>query len=610
MKATHLLISLGYFSLCGALNAQELPVQKLEEVVVSDSRLADFGEGHKSEKLKDSTIQRNGPLLTSLLAFNSNIYFKENGYGMVSSPAFRGTNASHTAVVWNGININSPLTGQLDFNTVTPFNYDDLVVRSGGSSVLYGTGAIGGSIHLNNQLRFQEHFENRLMTGYGSFDTRSLNFKQDFGTKKWAYSLGVNTIVSDNDYRFIETGDRNENAAFEQWGINFSAGHRLGASSLLKLYHQTQIGDRNLSGTLVAPGRSRYKDDRHQTQLHYQLGHGKTTSQVRIAHLYEQYRFFENKENPGFSFGKVNTLLARYQMDTELTPKIKLNTALQFTNLEGRGSNLGGVSRNDFSTILIAKHRLSEKFVYNLNARKDFITDFNAPWVYGFDFAYSLTPKYSLKLNASRNFRVPTFNDLYWQPGGNLDLVTETSYQLDLGQQFRFGNMQFLLNGYYIDTQDMIRWLPSTNGIWSPVNVDSVTIYGLEGEMDFSKEIGKQQSVELNLNYAYTVSKDDSTNEQLIYVPFHRGTGSVAYRFGVFRAFYQHLYNGAVSIIGGELEDYQVTNVGLEYQSKSKNRWSYSLGFTLNNLFNAYYENVALRPMPNRNLQTYLILNF
>ncbi|MEM7382106.1 MAG: TonB-dependent receptor, partial [Bacteroidota bacterium] len=89
--------------------AQELPLQKLEEVVVSDFRVKQYAEGHKVDVLKDSTIQRNGIFLTSLLAFNSNIYFKENGLGMVSSPSFRGTNASHTAVVWNGININSQM---------------------------------------------------------------------------------------------------------------------------------------------------------------------------------------------------------------------------------------------------------------------------------------------------------------------------------------------------------------------------------------------------------------------------------------------------------------------------------------------------------------------
>ena len=140
------------------LSAQESPIWELEEVIVSDSRLKRYTEGHKLKILRDSTLQRNGVFLTSLLAFNSNIYFKENGFGMVSSPAFRGTNASHTAVVWNGININSQLNGQVDFNTINPFNYSSVAIRSGGGSVQFGSGAIGGSVHLNNDLRFEKHF--------------------------------------------------------------------------------------------------------------------------------------------------------------------------------------------------------------------------------------------------------------------------------------------------------------------------------------------------------------------------------------------------------------------------------------------------------------------
>ena len=291
MKRHFLSILFGWLLLGhGLVLAQESPLYQLKEVVVSDSRLKEFGEGHKVEKLNDSVISESGPLLTSLLAFNSNIYFKENGYGMVSSPSFRGTNASHTAVIWNGININSPLNGQLDFNTVIPLNFNDVTVRSGGGSVQYGTGAIGGSIHLNNELRFQNHFDNRLNIGYGSFESRHLHFAQDFGSNEWSYNLGISNLASDNDYKYLETNERNANGGFEQWSVSLNAGKRFGENHLLRLYQQSHFSDRNLSGTLVAPGRSRYEDTRHQTQLHYQVYHGKSSSQIRVAHLYERFK--------------------------------------------------------------------------------------------------------------------------------------------------------------------------------------------------------------------------------------------------------------------------------------------------------------------------------
>ena len=57
-----------------------------------------FSETKSILRLNDSLITKNGASLTSLLKFNSSVYFKENGLGMVASPSFRGTTAQQTAV--------------------------------------------------------------------------------------------------------------------------------------------------------------------------------------------------------------------------------------------------------------------------------------------------------------------------------------------------------------------------------------------------------------------------------------------------------------------------------------------------------------------------------
>lgn len=610
MKFRYLLISLGWFSLFCTVDAQVLPIQNLEEVVVSDTRVQRYSEGNKVTVLKDSTIQRNGIFMTSLLNFNSTIYFKENGLGMVSSPAFRGTNASHTAVVWNGVNINSQLNGQVDFNTVNPLNYSSVAIRSGGGSVQFGTGAIGGTVHLNNDLKFEKHFEHQVVTGYGSFDTRSVNYNNSYGTGKWSSSFGVNYNSSDNDYVYLETDERNSNGEFEHLNINFNAGYLLSEEQVLRLYHQSFVGNRNLSGTLVAPGRSRYEDNQHRTQLEWARFGNKATHKIKTAHLYDAFKYFENKNSVFFSEGRVINVLARYSVEVELSNTLQLNSFFEYNNFSGVGSNFGSPKRNDLAITGLLKHKLSEKLRYNLSLRQDFSSDFSSPVIFSMDGSFDFGKVYQLQLNASRNFRLPTFNDLYWQPGGNLDLRPEQSYQLDLGHQVNFNTFKIKLNSYYIATKDMIRWLPNTSGIWSPVNVDDVQIYGAEVELGFKRAIGEKQEIAINTNYAYTVSEDKATREQLIYVPFHRGNASLAYRLGDFSTFYQHLYNGTVQIIGGELEGYQVANAGITYNIKTDSKLQCRLGLTLNNVFNAYYENIALRPMPNRNIQTQFVLNF
>lgn len=591
--------------------AQRDSILKLDEVVVSDSRVKQYAEGYKVTVLQDSIIQRTNGFLTSLLAFNSNIYFKENGFGMVSSPAFRGTNASHTAVIWNGININSQLNGQIDFNTINPFNYNSISIRSGGGSVQYGSGAIGGSIHLNSDLLFKEHFDNQVSIGYGSYKTKKINFNQSYGSRLMSYSLGVNYNASDNNYKYLNTGEENKNGEFNNLNLNWNIGYVLSENQILKLYHQTFISDRNLSGNLVVLGRSKYKDNQYRTQLEWGSYGPKAISKIKLAYLQEEYKYFENKDAAIYSFGKVSNFLARYSLDYKLSKFFRLNSFLEYYNYKGAGDSFGSPERDDFSATALLKHIISSTIAYNLSVRQDFSSDFSSPLVFSFDGSYSLTDNYQVKINASKNFRTPTFNDLYWQPGGNLELIPEKSYQLDFGNVLNIGAVSMQYNGYYISTKDMIKWLPNNEGVWSPINIDDVEIYGAEAKIEANYSLGKNQELGIKTNYAYTVSEDKSTNEQLIYVPFHTANGSLEYRIADLNLFYQHLYNGSVSIVGGELKEYQVANLGVTYTADIlKKDLKYTIGVTVNNVFNTYYENVALRPMPNRNIQTQLILNF
>ncbi|SDS26084.1 iron complex outermembrane recepter protein [Maribacter dokdonensis] len=591
--------------------AQRDSILKLDEVVVSDSRVKQYAEGYKVTVLQDSMIQRTNGFLTSLLAFNSNIYFKENGFGMVSSPAFRGTNASHTAVIWNGININSQLNGQVDFNTINPFNYNSISIRSGGGSVQYGSGAIGGSIHLNSDLLFKEHFDNQVSIGYGSYKTKKINFNQSYGSRLMSYSLGVNYNASDNNYKYLNTGEENKNGEFNNLNLNWNIGYVLSENQILKLYHQTFISDRNLSGNLVVLGRSKYKDNQYRTQLEWGSYIPKAISKIKLAYLQEEYKYFENKDAAIYSFGKVSNFLARYSLDYKLSKFFRLNSFLEYNNYKGAGDSFGSPKRDDFSATALLKHIISSTIAYNLSVRQDFSSDFSSPLVFSFDGSYSLTDNYQVKINASKNFRTPTFNDLYWQPGGNLELIPEKSYQLDFGNILNIGAVSMQYNGYYISTKDMIKWLPNNEGVWSPINIDDVEIYGAEAKIEANYSLGKNQELGIKTNYAYTVSEDKSTNEQLIYVPFHTANGSLEYSIADLNLFYQHLYNGLVSIVGGELKEYQVANLGATYTADIlKKDLKYTIGVTVNNVFNTYYENVALRPMPNRNIQTQLILNF
>jgi iron complex outermembrane receptor protein len=585
-------------------------IQYLDEVILSDVKLKRFANGYKVRTLSDSILSKNRTSLTDVLRFNSNIYFKENGYGMVSSPSFRGTNASQTAVIWNGININSPLNGQLDFNTMVTSNFNSLTIRSGGGSVQYGSGAIGGSIHLSNDLKFGTPFEHQIQLGYGSFNSKALQYKSTYGSQRLALNLGVAYKDSDNDYKFLGSDRRNENSAFDNLDITMNLGYVLSKKHVLKLYHNSFNGSREFSSTLVAPSNSKYENQNYRTMVEWSHINTNYTSSLKAVHLSEQFKYFENKNNDNYSKGLANTWILKHLFKYDYNKRFSLSLINDYSYIKAKGNSFADPYRHAYAATLILDHRPTSKLQYTINLRKDVISDFSSPMVFSLDANYQVLKWYTLKLNASKNFRTPTFNDLYWNPGGNLELKPETSYQVDLGHQFSFKSFLWALNTYYIETSDLIQWRPnSTTGYWNPVNIANAKHYGLEVEMSYGKRFGTHAFL-TSLLYSYTKARDEEKDEALFYVPEHKATASLSYAYKSWSLYYQHLFNGEVAIIGDTLNGFDVGNMGVGYTFQTKKSLSYALDVSVINLYNTYYENVALRPMPNRTINTKLTFKF
>ncbi len=591
--------------------AQQDPIIKLEEVVVSDSRLQRFSSGVKVDALKDSILQSTDGSLTNALLYNSNLYFKENGYGMVSSPSFRGTGAAQTAVIWNGINVNSQLTGQTDFNTILPQNFDKISIRSGGGSTQYGTGAVGGSIHLENALDFNSPWAHRLKMGYGSYSTKNLSYKSKLGTDKTALSIGIGHLASENDYKYLGTSRKNENGAFSNYNIDVGFGILVSKSDLLKMHHSTFLGDRDLSGTLTAPSNSNYEDVNSKSLIEWANFKDNRIQRVKAAYLYERYRYYQNKNSDQFSFGKAESFIINYDLKYELK-NAAFNGILDYNNIRGEGTSIQQANRNLLATTLLFSHNPTERLSYGINLRKDWVNDYESPFIYALDGKYKISNTYAITINASKNFRIPTFNDLYWEGSatGNIDLKPETSLQGELGQTFTKKGFKTQLNAFYITIDDLIQWRPNRLGIWSPVNVQAVYQYGLESSVSLNQKINNH-SINAQGSYAFTHAVEKDSKNQLLYVPKHKVTASMAYQYLKWGAVLQTLYNGKVFTTtdnAENLDGYFLTNILLEHGIANFLGVDVKATIRINNLFNTNYQNVAFRPMPNRNFQ--LQLNF
>lgn len=606
------------FVMCQIISAQSDSITSLKEVLVSDKNLKKYSVSQSVLKLNDSVIGKNEALLTDLLNFNSTIYFKEYGRGMLSTVAFRGTTSSQTAVIWNGININSQMNGSTDFNTISGSDYNSISVKAGGGSVIYGSGAVGGTVHLNNDLLFFNRFENNLRLDYGSFNTIGINYKTSISNKKWSAQIGLSKNSSTNDYKYLNQynwkGEQrwNQNGQYDVITLSANAGYKIDAKNTLKLYTQTSNTDRNTSLVSESEMKSKYVNGFNRNLLEYDGNFGKFTLNFKTAYIFENYQYYADNSSNIYTYGKTESLITKADLGYQIFKSLQANGILEYNRTKGYGSGFGDNVREISSAALLLKQDASVNWKNEFGVRKEFTDNYQSPVLFSVGSSYQFGKLYNLKLNASRNFRIPTFNDLYWEEGGNTDLKPESSYQAEIGNVFTFQNFSITQTFYYMKIKDLLRWVPGTNGIWMPQNTDKVDSYGAETLLSWKKSYGKN-NLTANATYAYTVSENVETKKQLFFVPFNKFTASVAYSRKNISAYYQFLYNGFVYTQSDNDPDkivdaYNVSNIGMDYDFKLLS--SFKVGFQVLNLWNTFYQSLEYRPMPGRNFNLYLNLKF
>ncbi|RYZ76354.1 MAG: TonB-dependent receptor, partial [Proteobacteria bacterium] len=306
----------------------------------------------------------------------------------------------------------------------------------------------------------------------------------------------------------------------------------------------------------------------------------------------------------------AETAIARYDFTYRIGQKMLLNAIADYTQTTGRGTDVTKTKREIGSGALLFKHQVVTKIGYELGIRKELTSDYESPMLFSAGLKLQPTKVYALRLNGSRNFRIPTFNDLYWSDGGNPDLKPESSYQAEVGNEFRFPGLTISVVGHYMKISDMIQWLPGTTNAWFPQNVNEVRAYGAEVFLEAKRRFGVH-TLTMNGTYAYTVSKNERTGKQLIYVPYHKATGAIAYGYRKFSANVQGLFNGEVFTRTDNnkrynLDGYAVVNAGLNYDFGKRD--SYRVGFQVLNALDSEYFTMERRPYPGRNYNITLTL--
>lgn len=652
-----------------------LCVRDIERVEITGTRpMKEIGV--QRTKLDSIVLRDNiSSSLADALTSGSTIFIKSYGRATLATASFRGTSPSHTQVTWNGMKINSPLFGQVDFSLIPAYFIDDASLYHGASSVGITGGGLGGAVALATRPVDDEGFRMRYIQGIGSFTTFDEFLQLSYRGRSWSASTRVLCSTSENDFRYrnyhskeFETDAngniigtsyplrRNRNGAFRDIHLLQELYHTFGDGSRLSVAAWYLDSHRGLP--LLSSDRN---DEKSKKDLQDERTLRATVSWERLAnglkldaragYTYTDLRYqrLQDPEGQGNfltmtdSRSYVHSLFARAGAEYALGSKWLFTldvTASQHMVNSGDFSlidnstgeyvrQLDDRSRFELSGFAAVKWRPVPRLGVALNLREELYGDRTTPLIPALfvDWLASKRGNVVLKASAARNYRYPTLNDLYFQPGGNPDLRPEQGWTFDAGGEFSLGgerrSLKASLTFFDSEIDDWILWLSdgAKSGIYTPVNVKRVHSYGTELKFDARAGLGRRWSVLIDGNYAWTRSinrgdpfspADESVGKQLVYIPEHSAAFTAKLRWRSWELSYKWCWYSARYTMSsndrdhlGYVPPYFMSDIALEKLLSC--RWAdFTLKGCINNLFNEEYETVMGRPMPRLNCSFFI----
>ena len=629
--------------------------------------------GAQQTKFDTIALKENIALsMADVLTFNSAIFVKNYGRATLSTVSFRGTSPSHTQVSWNGMKINNPMLGMTDFSMIPSYFIDDASLLHGTSSVNETGGGLGGAVKLATRPANANGFGVQYIQGVGSFKTFDEFLRLTYGDSHWQVSTRAVYSSSPNDYKFrnhdkkVNIYDEDMNIIDQYYPIerNRSGSYR-DFHLLQEVYYNTGKGDRiGLNAWYIDSNRELAMltvDHGDNTDFDNRQRENTFRGVVSWDHIRENWKLgtkagyiytwmaYDYKRDLGNgvmahmtrSRSRINTIYG--QLDGEyyigekwlFTSNITLHQHLvesRDKNIVLQDGNKGIVgyikARPELSGSVSAKWRPTDRFGASIVLREDMYGTKWTPLIPALFVDGLLSKKGNIiaKASISRNYRFPSLNDLYFLPGGNPDLRSESGWTYDSGVSFAIGKQGvYSLSGsatwFESFIKDWIIWLPTTKGFFSPENIKDVHAYGIELKGNLDVALGREWQMGANATFSWTPSinegeprtpADRSVGKQLPYVPEYSSTvtGRLSWRRWNFLykwCYYSERYTMSSNDLSltGKLPPYFMSNISLERTVSLK--WAdLSLKGAVNNLFNEEYLSVLSRPMPGINFEFFI----
>lgn len=635
MKASIVNIVLYCLSAFVTINAQDSTLNvrsyHLDEITIEsdklNSKLTDVPT--KIEVVTQEDIAAvNGDRLPDILKTKSSIFIKS--YGLtpaLSTISTNGLGAEHTLIIVDGVKLNSFQNSNIDLSLIPKNTIERIEILNNGVSSIYGSDAIGGVVNI--VLKSKEMLPLNRTTKYkasitqGSFNTigYSLNLYKEI--EKFNFSLDFNKERSDGNYEYYYDNGiekilkERENSAYSLYDLTLRTQYLLDENNVLKFISTYSNQDKEVPGieTGISPAPTKQLDKLWNNILTIDKNFSEDVS------LRTNFNFQNNFTD--YSVGQFlrNTYKNLvYSGNSEVRFKSEnygITSGYNFTHatLES-GELISGIKRNQHALFISSFIDIENILKIYPSMRYDYISDIseqNLTYRLGFNLRPLTERQFGVRGNIGKNFRAPSFNDLYWENSGNEDLKSETSLNIEGGLFFGFTgivNGKIEVDYTYIFAENKIVWIPQSYGFWAPFNIAESRSNNYSVSLNLSKTFSENLSIDLGSGFQFTNTKktsssylnDPTKNKYIPYIPLEAIKISMGINFDFldFNIYYSHN--------GKRYSDYENKNSMKSYNSVDMNIGATfklydlvnKLQLEINNITNTEYEIISGYPMPLR----------
>ncbi|MGM0572364.1 MAG: TonB-dependent receptor [Bacteroidota bacterium] len=605
----------------------------LDQIEVSAQRFSTFGSGYTVHRLDTNVLQgQYDQGIDFILSRHSGVFVKNYGPGILATSSLRGGTAGQTSLLWNGFKLESPMNGQADLALFPAFFADEAGVQYGGSTALWGSGSMGGAIHLDNQLGPQEGFNMSAGFSGGSLGELAQHVRLSWGKRAVSTRVRMFNSNSSNRYDYKNTAMAGnpvltqEHASAGKRGLLHETHIALNERHKLDIRWWWQQNNRNIPPTMLQNHTGAYQEDgalRITGEWQASLSPGVFRWRGGYFDQSLLYRDSLNKESlsgsksliqeAGMLLNPLPSLLVKGGINARW---VRATADKYQENKEDKNLAFFGLLRWD---------AISDRLQFMASGRQAFTEETSVPFAPSFGLSWQAGSHMLVKANAGKNYRLPTMNDKYWSPGGNPDLKPEQGWSQDVGLTFKNPEENIpsrqrhpfsaalekvSLTGFHKKISNQIVWLPRQGSMyWRPENLAAVRSYGVEARIRGSIHMQTLQ-LQWQARWDHVIAKntmatspnDQSAGKQLIHVPKNSLGYNLHLEYQRFSLHFNHQYTGrryTNSDNTAWLNPYHTGDIGIQWHTTIQGHKLRAFANVIN-LWNESYQVMSGRPMPLR----------